>query len=497
VVAAALVAALLVLGATACTRPADQRDAAVDQAAPVAPVGGGGGVGAATPTTVGSTGTSPTTSGPTSVAGAIAAGDFGSLQHVCGPAPKGQVDKATGSQGVTATSMKIGVFADPDNTARPGLDQELFDTADVFSQWCNGLGGIAGRKILVDKHDSGLFRVAATMADACRSDFYLVGGGSVLDDGGVDERLKCLLPQISGFVVTDKARLADLQVQPQNTPDDVLEQGIFRFLTEKFPATLDKVGLLTGNLPALETTSDQYKQAAAKLGWKTVYSDQYNAVGESTWAPYAAELKQKGVKGLEYVGEPENLALLVQALADIHYKLDWILGSPNMYDAKLTTAAGKALADAPVYIGLSIAPFEYASRVPAVAEFLALFAKYKPSAKPRTLLAVNAMSAWLFFAKSATECGANLTRRCVYDTSYRPTTWDAGGIWSGAPISHGTASSDCDVNVEATPTGFVPLPWRANTGFFDCEPANLLKLTGTFPKPTTLADEGKSLSELR
>jgi|GEM_PF-1087607 len=492
-VATALVASALLVVATGCTRPADQQDTAGGQVV----VAGGGGPATSTGASTGTGGTPTSAGGGDPIAAAIAAGDFGTLKHVCGPAPKGQVNKATGSQGVTADSMKIGTFSDPNNKARPGINQDLFDTADVFSAWCNGLGGIAGRKIEVVKHDSGLFNVVSTMADACRTDFYLVGGGSVLDDSGVKPRLQCLLPQISGFVVSNEARMADLQSQPQSVPADSLVQEVFRYLAATFPQADGKIGYLTGNLSTLITTIGQYKEAGAKLGWKTAYDEQYNSVGESTWVPYAQAIKQAGVRGLAYVGEPENLALLVQALANINYKLDWILGSPNMYDAKLTKAAGAALNLEPVYMGLGFPPFEYASKVPATAEFLALFKKFKPQAKAQTLLGVNAMSAWLLFAQSATACGADLTRLCVYKNSLKPTAWTAGGLWSPADLTDGVGGSVCSIVVKATPSGFTPIPWKANASGFNCDPQNVIKLRTKLPKPITLADVGKSLADVK
>ena len=56
----------------------------------------------------------------------------------------------------------------------------------------------------------------------------------------------------------------------------------------------------------------QYQEAGASLGWKTVYDVQYNATGEATWLPFAQAIKDKGVKGLCFVGSAVNLAQLHQ-----------------------------------------------------------------------------------------------------------------------------------------------------------------------------------------
>src|SRR5207342_3168039 len=100
----------------------------------------------------GSGSTSSTTGG---TSGAKSA-DFGDLKDVC--------------QGGTPTEIKIATLSDPGFVGRPGLNQELFDTADVFAAWCNDRGGINGRTIAVDKLDAALTNTKAQMTTACAQD---------------------------------------------------------------------------------------------------------------------------------------------------------------------------------------------------------------------------------------------------------------------------------------------------------------------------------------
>jgi hypothetical protein len=85
-------------------------------------------------------------------AAASASGDFGTLKAVCGP---GNATGAT-DQGVTNTTISMSTMSDPGYTALPGLNQELFDSADAFVGWCNAAGGILGRKIVLHKRDAAL-----------------------------------------------------------------------------------------------------------------------------------------------------------------------------------------------------------------------------------------------------------------------------------------------------------------------------------------------------
>ena len=106
---------------------------------------------------------------------------------------------------MTADSIRIATVADPGATARPGLDQEFFDTAEVFSKWCNERGGINGRSIVVDERDAALSNYKPVVLEACKDDFFMVGGGAVFDDTGTEDRLRCLLPNVAGYVVTPGA----------------------------------------------------------------------------------------------------------------------------------------------------------------------------------------------------------------------------------------------------------------------------------------------------
>ena len=237
----------------------------------------------------GSASTTSTSAGAASPAG----GDFGTMKDVC---QSGDASGAT-AQGVTPTEIKVGTFADPGFVGRPGLDQELFDTAQAFSKWCNAAGGINGRKIVVNEHDSALFDVKARMTDACAQDFFLVGGGAVFDNQGVDTRLQCLLPDIPGYDVTAEARGADLKVEPAPNPIDNIAVGDYRYLGKKYPTSTKKVGILTGDLPTTVTVAKQAEEAVKKLGWEIVYTDQYPSTGPTSWAPYAQGDEGQGRRG--------------------------------------------------------------------------------------------------------------------------------------------------------------------------------------------------------
>lgn len=416
---------------------------------------------------------------------------FGSLDDVC---QEGDASGATAT-GVSDDSIRVGTLSDPGFAGRPGLNQELFDVAEVFVAWCNDRGGIDGRTLQVDLLDAALTEYKPRIAEACAQDFFLVGGGAVFDNTGVEDRLTCLLPDVAGFVVTPEARGADLVVQPVPNSNKFLPIGDYRWLEEQFPDSTDSVGTLTGDLPTTVLVANQAEEAVTnELGWNIIYSDRYPAAGPTTWAPFAQSLKEKGVKGLIWTGEPENLAKLEQAIADVDYELDWIRTDANHYDQILLDVGGPAIKN--TYVRSVFWPFEDAANNPSTEQYLDAFAEYKPDGKSQAQLGLQAWSAWLLFAQAVRECGSDLTRSCVYDNLQTVDSWTGGGLHAtqdpGANIP-----GDCFSLLVTTPNGFELADIDPDDDIYSCSPNNLYELTGDYPQGVTLEDVGKTDKDLQ
>jgi ABC-type branched-subunit amino acid transport system substrate-binding protein len=446
------------------------------------------GDGTATPTTGGST----QTTAPSSSKGP---GDFGTLTKVCGP---GQNTKSS-DQGVTAKTIDIATSADPGFTGRRGLNQEIFDAGEVFVAWCNAAGGINGRKITLHEYDAALFNYDPQVQKACATDFLLVGNGNVFDGNPAQTtRLKCLLPQIPTYLVTIEGRDSDLTVQPVPNRSTQYAVAPFNYVAQKFPDATKAVVTLTGNVEATQLVDEQASDAAKQLGWTVKSNLQYSALGEPTWVPVAQKIKDAGAKGLIYTGEPQNLALLMKALQQINYPLDFVIAAANQYDQNLIKDGGSAIKN--VYVVVGFVPFEKVADNPPTQEYLDLFAKYKPNGKSHAALGVQTFSAWLLFAEAAKACGDDLTRKCVYDNALKVTDWTGGGLGAPQDVKDQKASI-CGIVLEASSDGFTePDGWKANEGLFNCDPSNTLTLDGNYSKygkGVTLADVGKSLSDLK
>ncbi|WP_207933011.1 ABC transporter substrate-binding protein [Actinomadura sp. GC306] len=415
--------------------------------------------------------------------------DFGDLTDVCGP---GNPAKSP-AQGVTKDEIKVGVFSDVGFTKNP----ELVNTAKVFTSWCNELGGIKGRKLVPNIRDAKFMEVRQRMLESCKEDFALVGGSAGLDGMGVKERLSCLLPDFPAQQSMTASNGSDLQLNLTGGSSYNPYQGYWEWLVkDAYPGSRGSVSIIAGDSPVTKVLSGQAQESFKAMGANMVYSDLYPTQGVSDWTPYAQAVKSKGVKGLVWYGDFRSLATFEQALTNSGYKLDWIDANSNAYQPAFIQLLGPAakfqnnLAD----LG-GIHPLEAASSNPATQRAKDLFEKYAPEAD-LTLNGLHSLSAWLLFAKAAGTCGDDLTRKCVYEAARKEKAWTGGGLQAPIDLSRKDVPLDCFNVVQATPDGWRPADFKPDKGAYRCG-APTYEYTGDYGKPMTLADVGKSMSDVK
>ncbi|GAB2960932.1 hypothetical protein GCM10023080_021390 [Streptomyces pseudoechinosporeus] len=426
---------------------------------------------------------------PTQAAEQAASGDFGDLKDVCGPGDA----KSSPAQGVTADEIKAGVFSDVGFTKK----SEFVDAAKVFTSWCNEVGGVNGRELVATTRDSKLMEVRQRMLEACKEDFALVGGGAALDALGVKDRLNCLLPDFPAQVSQVENQGSDLQVHSTGGASYDRYPGYYQWLLkEAYPESADAVGTIAGDAPVSKVINARAEESLKAAGAKITYNDLYPTQGVSDWTPYAQAIKSKGVKGLVFLGDFVSLAKLEQVLTSINYKLDWIDANNNAYGPAFLQLAGNSLDFQNNLADLGgVHPLEKASDNPATQQVIDLFKKYAPKAQV-TLPAVRGFAAWLLFAKSAKSCGDDLTRTCVYEEARKESAWTGGGLLAPVDLTAEDAPLNCFNIEKATSKGWEPADFKPNEGAYRCD-APAYKLKGDYPKPLTLADVGKSMSDVK
>lgn len=436
-------------------------------------------------TTAGGTSAATTTPGTAAAAGA----SFGDLQNVCQPG----TPTAASDQGVTATEINVGVFTDMGFTKVT----EFPDTAEVFTKWCNDAGGINGRKLVFNVRDARLTEDRQRMLESCKQDFAVVGGGAAFDQAGVKERLKCLLPEIPGQVVAQANIGSDLQVgSAESIRNASMYEGYYQWLmNEEHPGSGAAIGIIAGDAAVTQLMVTMSGELFSALGANVVYTEAYPASGASDWTPYAQSIKDKGVKGLVFIGAWKDLVKLEQSLSDIGYTPDWIDANSNAYSKDFLDLAGPLVESQHNYVPSSAFPIESAADSPAVQQLLALFEQYKPGADIG-FTQERSFAAFLLFALAARDCGDNLTRRCLYENALTYTEWTGGGLLPPTDVAnHGIADQVCWTALTPAADGWHVADVKPDNGAFRCTTIEHPYAT-EYGKPATLADVGKSLDDL-
>ena len=426
---------------------------------------------ATTDTTTGGGGETPTTEGA-SEATALEAGGFGDLEAVCS---EGDASGAT-APGVTDDSITIGTMTDKGSVV-PGLNEEMYDTAVAFTEWCNEHGGILGREIILSDVDAKLFDYEPAVTEACGRDFALVGGGAVFDEDPNGVRVACDLPNIAGYVVSAQGRVAEQQVQPLPNPIYNIAMGRYQAAARDFPDGIKKYGIMASAIPSVLLVKQQSIEVAESLDFEVVYQYDYQTQGETGWANFVREMQQADVQILEFIGQPQNLIELTAEMDIAGWHPEVIMLSANFYDDLYKQGAST---ESNLYIQSVFHPLELADENKATQDFLDLMEQYNPDGKV-ALLGMQGLSSWLLFAKAAAACESDLTADCLLTEAAAQEGWTAGGLHS-RQMPGNTEPSPCFLILGLEDSGFVynEEATAPTEGLFNCDEENVFEMTGDY-----------------
>jgi ABC-type branched-subunit amino acid transport system substrate-binding protein len=404
---------------------------------------------------------------------------IGSLASPCG---SGDATGAT-DVGVTDSEIRIVTIADPGNTAKPGLNQGVFDSMRAFSKWCNDQGGINGREVVVEYRDALLFEYGAQVTYACDNALALVGGIGALDDLGAQTQVDCELPNIPAAAVSPLQTGADFTYQPLPNPVDKYMVGPARWTASRHPGAVTNAASLRSQLSITESQSDRLVEAYEQVGYEFTYIET-QAVGDSNWTPIVVAMQNRNIGFMTLTSSFEEVIPLQNELSLQGFEPEVTELETNFYNAKYPEQAG-SVADGTL-VRLTAFPFEEADRNPATAEYLRALEAAVPGSQPE-LLGVQAFSAALLWATAVDELGSNVTRAGLVQKLSEIHEWDGGGL-------HGTSDpgnnepSPCFVMMVVRDGGFVreypkedddPDVYRDGDGF-DCSADNITTLRGNY-----------------
>ena len=433
----------------------------------------GGGTGSASATTA------PTGSGTTAGTTPSGVAKIGTLPVPCGKGTSAPKAPPTGTEGVTATTIKIAVISDRAGQIKVPT-ASIEESMQAFVDWCNGFGGINGRKLELTKIDSKLFSQLEATKEACNAGvFAIVGSGSVTDNQGAQAMLDCGLIEVPAYTATAAKSLSDNMVQPLPNPTNQYNVGPALYVKKLHPDAIKKAAILAGGIDTATVQAKRIREAYESVGFKFIYDKTTQVIQQN----YSAEAKAMKDAGVEYVNFVNSTPEAVKLLRDMNtqgFHPQVIDFGQQYYDPEILTA-GKGAEGLQVL--LNTVPFEEAKDSPALAEYLDAYAKVGSKIQP-TSLGVQSFSAGLLFATAVKAKGDDLTRDSVLKQLHTYKTWDGGGMHLlGHPGTN--AVSTCFMYSEVENGKFVRL-FPKKPASFACDPAWGIDLHGDYGKGATL-----------
>ena len=382
--------------------------------------GTGGGPAVTTPAGTGSSGAGitegPDDSGP----------KVGTLPVPCGEAEGGGAPAAPtgGDPGVSADAIKIAVISDRAAVVKVPT-ASIEESMQAFVDFCNGFGGINGRKLELLKIDSKLFSHLEATKEACDAGvFAIVGSGSVTDNQGAQQMVDCDLIEVPAYTVTAAKGLSDRLVAPLPNPTDFYNVGPARFMKEEHPDAVKKAAIIHGKIDAVDVQARRVKKAYEAQGFTFVYDKQTEVVQEN----YVAEAKAMKDAGVEYFTMVSSTQETVKMLHDMKtqgFEPEVLDLGQQFYDPEMLAEPGAEGA----YVLLNTVPFEEKADSKALQAYLAAYDAVDSKGKPEpTSLGVQAFSAGLLFATATKAVGDDLTRANVLAELKKVKKWDGGGL---------------------------------------------------------------------
>jgi ABC-type branched-subunit amino acid transport system substrate-binding protein len=330
------------------------------------------------------------------------------------------------SPGVTASSVTVGQVDDL-TSPEPSPFISARDGTKAYFAYINSLGGVNGRKLVLDSEDS-TFQggvVASDTGAEIQNDFALVGGFSILDSAEQPLIDLAHMPDIALPLAVGMAKDPNVY---STLPNTVVETplGFFKYLRSKYPQAVKKVGIIWENAtPATVDIEKAYESGMKSVGIRIVY-DHGAGVFDTNFLPDIIHMRNAGVKMFIGLELPDNFtATLDQQMQQQRFTPINIEG--EAYSNQLLKLAGSAANGMYIYQDYALYLGEDAKNAPAVK----LFVKWMKKIDPHATFAVESVYGWTsaeLFADALKEAGNPPTRAKLVAALNRVTLFNSGGL---------------------------------------------------------------------
>ncbi len=327
--------------------------------------------------------------------------------------------------GITAKTVSVGNVS----TLVAGLFKGAAVGVQAYADYVNTIGGIYGRKILVDSSDDGYSggpNKQQTQADI-QKDVAMVGGFSLEDNFG-GQVLKAN-PQVPN--VTVSLDLATNNLTNSFSPAPAVngwQLGALAYFKKSDPRAITHTAAMVAGEPSAISKWNAEKQAMQSIGYKVVYDPTFE-ISQTDFNQNVIAMKHAGVKILFLEQMPQNYAAsVVQALNQQNFHPVLVLGG-STYSQQLIPNAGGASAIDGAYLEQNTSLYlgEDKSAIPAVTAFQTWIQKASPGFKADLYTLFGWLSAELF-TQALKAAGPHPSRGSILQQLRKITSFSGGNL---------------------------------------------------------------------
>ena len=302
--------------------------------------------------------------------GALGAGDSGATSADQGSAAGGSTGGATAGGSAGGSTSKsgggtsqaqaggggctpqggnsdVGVTADKITVANvslltgpvPGLFKGAKDGTQAFFDYQNSLGGVCGRKLVLDPRDDQFDanQNKAQYQDAIGKDFGFVGSFSVVDQGGASVlAANPGVPDVAYALSHEHFSLPN-NFSPQPLPPG-WRLGPLNYFKQKFgPDVISHMAYFVEDAQTAIDAINGEVAAAQSVGYSFVYHRTIEPT-EANFSSDVVNMENKGVKGIIMAGETGVFVRMAKAMKQQNFSVPFANWGANAYDPAFVTS---------------------------------------------------------------------------------------------------------------------------------------------------------------
>jgi ABC-type branched-subunit amino acid transport system substrate-binding protein len=363
--------------------------------------------------------------------------------------------------GITDSTITIANVSDISGPV-PGIFESAQEATRAYAAYFNANGDLCGRKLEVtlldSRADSGADQQAYTRA--CDEAFAAVGSMSAFDAGGARTAEDCGLPDLRSAIVNPERGACSTCFSAQALSADTIPTAVHEYFLKEHREATQHAAMLYINGGAAPINAKAFAAAAEKNGWNEVYVRGID-VSEFNYAPYVQDMKDAGVKLVQYVGPYQNTVKLQQAMQQQGFEPDVYLQDATIYDDRYVEQAGSVGDGSYVYMNNQM--FDR-TNIPEMALYLSWLQQVKPGATP-TFFGLYAWSATRLFVEQAARLGGDLDRKTLVAALGKVDNWTANGLHAPMHVAQ-KITAECTMIIQLDGQQWV----QRSPGKFLCSP---------------------------